>query len=154
MNMSRFAIPKKCKIPKDAYGVWQVPDRGIIIPVYKGTNATAQAIIDTDYAASIEKYGVGMILNDHADSKTDGSGLWNVCDFTPDTVGFMVTKDTTYCYTCVFVCRAYRQNTCYIMDGASVYPHRQGDILCVSCATADASEVYIAEFRQTGEIPT
>lgn len=154
MNMSKFAVPQKCEIPKDAYGVWQVPECGIIIPVYKGNNATAQAIVDTDYAACIEKFGVGMIINDHADSKTDGSGLWNVCDFMPDTAAFMVTERVTTCYSCVFVCKAYRQNTCYMMDGEPVYPHRATDILCVSCATADASEVYIAEFKMTGKIPT
>lgn len=152
MNMSRFAVPRKCEIPEGADGVWQVPELGVIIPVYKGNNATAQAIIDTDYAACIEKFGVGRIINDHAESETNGEGLWNVCDFRPDTVAFFVTKDATYCYSCKFVCRAYRHTHAYIMDGQSIYPRYATDVLCVSCATPDAKEVYLALFAYTGKV--
>lgn len=153
-KLSKFAIPRKCKIPEGAYGVWQVPELDIIIPLYWGNNATAQAIVDTEFAACIEPFGVGKVINDHADSETIGSGLWNVCDFRPDTAAFLVQEKTTTCYTCKFVCRAYRHTHAYIMDGQSIYPRSAIEVLCVSCATPDASEVYIATFKKTGELPT
>ena len=145
--MSIFAIPQKCDIPKNAYGVFQIPELDIIIPIYSGTTATAQDIIDRKYSACIESMRIGYVINDHAESLTKGKGKWCINEVTPDTKAFLVTKDKTISYTCVYVCRAIRQTHAYILDGKEIWPARKGDIFCVSCAEYDASEVYIAEFK-------
>ena len=155
MNLSLFAIPRKCEIPKDAYGVWQVPDLNIMIPVYSATNANAQKIIDNVQSATIRKWGVGRIIEDHLDSiSMNHKGIWNVGEFKPDTAGFLVTQKTTYCYSVKFVCRAIRQNTCYMLDGVPQWPRRSTDIFCISCTDGTAKEVYLAAFKYTGKIPT
>lgn len=41
MNMSKFAIPQKCTIPEGAYGVWQIPELNVVIPVYESNRLTA-----------------------------------------------------------------------------------------------------------------
>lgn len=155
MNMSAFAIPRKCEIPKGAYGVWQVPDLNIMIPVYSATRANAQKIVDDEQSATIRKWGVGRIIEDHLDSVSiNQKGIWNVGEFKPDTAGFLVTEKTTYCYMAKSVCRAIRQNTCFMLDGVPQWPRYTTDIFCVSCTDSTAKEVYLASFKYTGKIPT
>lgn len=154
-NLSRFVIPRKCTIPDGAYGVWQVPELNIMIPLYQGNNATAQKLVDNENSACIQQFGVGKIINDHAESvSTNGKGIWRVNEFLPDTQAFLATKNVTYQYSCKYVCRAYLHTHAYILDGQSIYPRKATDILCCGCATADASEVYIACFKYIGEMPT
>lgn len=153
MNMSEFVIPRKCDIPDGAYGVWQIPDLNIVIPLYKGsTQSKTQEIIDMDNSASIRKFGAGRIIEDHANSKA-GSGKWKIGRVTPDTVAFLVMPDKTERYVCNRVLRAYRHPTCFTCDGVGVYPRSATDILCVCCATNDATEVYIAAFKYKGKMP-
>lgn len=155
MDMAEFAVPRKCEIPKGAYGVWQVPDLDIIIPVYSATNANAQKIIDNEQSATIRKWGVGRIIEYHLDSiGINRKGIWNVGEFKPDTVGFLVTQKTTYRYKAKFSCRAIRQNTCYMLDGVPQWPRYATDIFCISCVDGTAKEIYLAAFKQTGKIPT
>lgn len=154
-NLSQFAIPRKCEIPQGAYGVWQVPELDIMIPLYQGTNANAQKLVDKENCACIQKFGVGRIINDHAESVSMNKvGRWRVGEFVPDTQAFLVTKDVTYQYSCKYVCRAYRHTHAYILDGQSIYPRYATDVLCCGCATADAKEVYIACFKYVGKMPT
>lgn len=102
MNMSAFAIPQKCEIPEGAYGVWQIPELNVIIPLYEGNNATAQKIIDKENSACIEKFGVGRIIEDHADSKSNkDKGSWELWRVHPDDAAFLVTKNGTISYTCI-----------------------------------------------------
>ena len=54
MNMRECVIPKKCTIPKGAYGVWQVHDMDIMIPIYQGNNANAQKLVDKENCACIQ----------------------------------------------------------------------------------------------------
>jgi hypothetical protein len=155
MSVSQFAIPRKCEIPAGAYGVWQVPDLNVMIPVYSATNANAQKIIDDEQSATLRKWGVGRIIEDHLDSiSMNHKGIWNVGEFKPDTVGFLVTAKTTYCYSVKFSCRAIRQNTCFMLDGVPQWPRYSTDIFCVSCTDGTAKEVYLASFKYTGKIPT
>ena len=150
VTLSLFAIPRQCDIPNGAYGVWQIPELDIAIPVYTSGH---QATVDKELSAYLATYGIGYVLNDHADSETMGKGKWCINECKPDTKGFMVKQDgTTYDYTCIWVCRATRLDHAYVLDGDSLYPRRPGDIICASCATADASEVYLALFRLKGEI--
>ena len=153
MNMSEFVIPRKCEIPKGAYGVWQIPELNITIPVYAAQNrAQAQAQVDKDNFASIYKHGVGRVIADHAESKA-GKGIWNVGQFHPDMVGFLVTPKLTYQYTCIQVCRVNVHPTCYTLDGVGIYPKRSTDIMCASCANAKGTENYLAIFKYKGDMP-
>ena len=153
MNMSEFVIPRKCEIPKGAYGVWQIPELNITIPVYAAQNrAQAQAQVDKDNSASIYKHGVGRVIADHAESKA-GKGIWDVGQFRPDMVGFLVTSKVTYRYVCNQVCRVNVHPTCYTLDGVGVYPKRSTDIMCASCANAKGTENYLAIFKYKGDLP-
>ena len=97
------------------------------------------------------KHGVGRVIADHAQSKA-GKGIWDVGQFRPDMVGFLVTPKETYQYTCVQVCRVNVHSTCYTLDGIGVYPRRSTDIMCVSCANAKGTENYLAIFKYKGDL--
>ena len=153
MTVNRFAIPRKCEIPDGAYGVWQIPDLDIVIPLYKGSSpAKTQEIVNKENSASIRSWGCGRIIEDHADSKV-GNGWWQIGNVLPDMLGFLVLPDKTEQYVCNRVLRAKRFNTCFTCDGVGVYPRSATDILCACCATADAMEDYIAAFKYKGTIP-
>lgn len=153
MDMTQLVIPRKCDIPKGAYGVWQIPELDIVIPLYQGVGPKkTQAIVDKANSASIRKFGVGRIIEDHADSKA-GRGLWQIGKVTPDTVGFLVLPNKTERYVCNRVLRVKRYNTCLTCDGVGVYPRSPTDILCACCATADATEDYVAAFKYKGVMP-
>lgn len=153
MNLSLFTVPRKCDIPDGAAGVWQVPELNIMIPVYAAQNRTqAQAQVDKENSASIYKHGVGRVIADHAESKA-GKGIWNVGQFRPDMVGFLVTPKLTYQYTCIQVCRVNVHSTCYTLDGVGIYPKRSTDIMCVSCANPSGTENYLAVFKYKGKMP-
>lgn len=153
MNMSEFVIPRKCEIPDGAFGVWQIPELDIVISVYQAKNQTqAQAQIDKENSASIYKFGVGRVIADHAKSKA-GTGKWDVGQFKPDMVGFLITAKGTSQYVCIQVCRVNVHPTCYTLDGIGVYPKRTTDIMCVSCANTKGTENYLAIFKYKCEMP-
>ena len=153
MTVNKFAIPRKCEIPDGAYGVWQIPDLDIVIPLYKGSGpAKTQEIVNKENIASIRSWGCGRIIEDHAYSQA-GNGQWQIGSVTPDMIGFLVLPDKTEQYVCNRVLRAKRFNTCFTCDGVGVYPRSATDILCACCATADATEDYIAAFKYKGTIP-
>lgn len=153
MTVTQFAIPRKCEIPDGAYGVWQIPDLDIVIPLYKSSGkANAQKIVDLENSASIRPWGCGRIIEDHAYSKA-GNGKWQIRNVLPDMLGFLVLPDKTEQYVCNRVLRAKRFNTCFTCDGVGVYPRSATDILCACCATSDATEVYIAAFKYKCMLP-
>lgn len=154
--MTDFSIPRSVDIPVGAYGVWQIPALDIAIPVYQTSHKTqTQAVVDCETSASIRKWGAGRIIEDHLDSVgLDGKGVWNVSEFKPDTAAFLVTQTVTYCYRSVLVCRCDRQSNCITLDGRPLWPMRQTNIVCVSCADSEGDELYYAEFKLTGSVPT
>ena len=153
MTATQFAIPRKCEIPDGAYGVWQIPDLDIVIPLYKGSSPTkTQEIVDKENSASIRSWGCGRIIEDHAYSKS-GNGKWQIGNVLPDMLGFLVLPDKTEQYVCNRVLRAKRFSTCFTCDGVGVYPRSATDILCVCCAISDATEVYIAAFKYKCILP-
>lgn len=156
MNIRSAAIPRKCEIPDDAYGVFQIPELNVIIPVYKAYGAPAQqAMVDKENAALIMKWGVGHVIADHAGSKSNnGKGIWNIEELRLDDVAFMVQKKETTCYRCNQLLRVYALSNCYKCDGQVIYPKQATDIFCVCCADAKGTENYMAIFKQTGKIPT
>ena len=154
MGANKFAIEKKCEIPEGAYGVFQVPEHNIIIPLYKGNNATGQAIVDREYAADIEYFNGRWIIYDHAESVSiNNKGIWDVSEFKPDTVAFLTTPKETICYSSKCVCRAVRQNTCFQYDGKVIYPKSATDLMTASCCDSTGKEVYLAIFKECSRIP-
>lgn len=153
-NLSAFAIPRKCDIPAGAYGVWQIPDLNIMIPVYQGNNATQQAIVDKDNSALIQKYGAGRVIVDHAGSKSSNSkGSWQMQNVKPDDVAFLVKSDGTDQYTCFMVCKVDVLTSCYMLYGQVLYPRKSTDILCLCCADPKGKTNYCAAFRYVGKMP-
>ena len=153
MNLSDCVIPRKVEIPDGAYGVWQIPELDIVIPLYKGVGqAKTQAIVDKANSASIRQFGAGRVIEDHAESKA-GQGRWQIGRVTPDMVGFLILPDKTEQYICNRVLRAYRHSSCYTCDGVGIYPRSATDILCICCAKDDATEVYIAAFKYKCKMP-
>lgn len=153
MDMSEFVIPRQCEIPEGAYGVWQIPELNIVIPVYEAKNLKqAQAQIDEKNSASIYKFGVGRTIADHAKSKA-GTGKWDVGKFRPDMLGFLVTAKGTSEYVCNQVCRVKVHTGGYTLDGLGVYPKLYTDIMCASCANKQGTENYLAMFKYKCELP-
>ena len=155
MGASRFAIPRKCEIPPGACGVWQIPDLNIVIPLYKpkvNTPKEAQTIIDAPDSATYRNFGAGKIIEDHAGSQA-GRGNWHIGEVLPDMLGFLVREDRTERYVCNRIARAIRHDTCFTVDNIGFWPRSATDILCVSCATKDGSEVYVAAFKYGGRMP-
>lgn len=154
MDLAAFAIPRKCTIPEGAYGMLQIPEHNIMIPLYQGNQATAQKIVDAENSASIHRFGAGKVIADHALSKSDyAKGIWDVGEFHPDDVAFIVREKETLQYNCIFVARVYVNRSSYICNGASVYP-KQADIMMVSCVNAKGTENYLAYFKYAGKLPT
>lgn len=152
MNMSQFAIPRKCDIPINAYAVWQIPELDIVIPLYQAKNKVeAQNQVDEKNSASIYKFGVGRTIADHANSKA-GTGKWDVGQFKPDMLGFMIFENGKIDkYICNQVCRVKVCSGGYTLDGMGVYPKKVTDIMCVSCANSKGTENYLAIFKYVGE---
>lgn len=154
MNMRECVIPKKCTIPKGAYGVLQLPLYDIMIPLYEGNAATAQKIVDAENSASIHRFGAGRVIADHALSKSImDKGIWDVGEFHPDDVAFIVRPNVTEQYKCLYVARVYVNRSSYTQNGISFYP-KQGDIMCVSCVDSKGKENYLAYFKYAGKLPT
>ena len=155
MNMGQFVIPRHCEIPEGAYGVWQIPELEITIPVYipkHNTYTEGLAIVDADNSATYRICGVGHIIEDHANSQA-GRGTWQIGKVHPDTLGFLITAQKTEKYVCNRVVRAQRHTNCFTVDGVGFWPRSATDILCMGCATEDAKEVYIAAFKFKGVMP-
>ena len=154
MGVSRFAIPQKCKVPVGAYAVWQIPDLDITIPLYQGVGRLdSQRKVDEENSASIFRFGIGRVIADHAESKA-GKGVWNVGDFKPDMLGFMVMPSgETLKYECNQVCHVMVHTTCYTLDGIGVYPRSSTDVMCVSCVNPQGTENYLAVFKYKGKMP-
>lgn len=154
MDLAAFAIPRKCTIPEGAYGMLQIPEHNIMIPLYEGNNATVQKIVDAENSASIHRFAAGKVIADHAESKSEfAKGRWRIGNFHPDDIAFIVREKETLQYKCIFVAHVYVNRSSYICNGASVYP-KQADIMMVSCANSTGTENYLAYFKYAGKLPT
>ena len=106
MNPSIFAIPQKVEIPAGAYGGWQLPELGVSIPVYRAFGYAAQKVVDTQNAALLQNFGVGKLIADHAESKSnDGRGSWDLWKCHPDDSAFFILPNETQQYRCISVSR-------------------------------------------------
>ena len=154
MDLAKFAVPQKCDIPEGAYGMLQIPNRDIIMPLYEGNKATAQAIVDAPNSASIHRYYAGQVIADHALSTSEyAKGKWNVLRFRPDDIAFIVREKETIQYNCLYVAHVFVVSSHYMCDGRALYP-KQADIMMVSCANSTGTENYLAYFKYAGKLPT
>lgn len=154
MNPSVFAIPRTAEVPIGAYGVWQLPELNVSIPVYKANSYTVQKIVDTENAASIQNFGVGKLIADHAESKSNaGKGSWDIWKCRPDDTAFMIMPNETLQYRCLYVARVRVLRHGYQLDGAGVYLRLPTDIACVGCVDPEGAENYMAVFKLIGKMP-
>ena len=144
-----FPAEAKTKIPKGAYGVWEVSSIGTSTPLYKGNISTKadQKIVDNERSACWRTYGKGHAIFDHADSIV-GGGVWNVERMMVGGLGILTTAKTKEYYLCTQI--SLCTQTKYVMRyNGAVYPCKKGDIICVSCALDDG-EVYVAYYKRIG----
>ena len=152
-DLSAFAIPQKCTVPKGAYGVWQIPELGVSVPVYYMNGTAGQKIVDRENAALIQKYGTGYVIADHAGSKSNkGQGVWDIDDVRLNNAAFLIRSGATYQYKCVQLMIVDVLSNCYKFDGQVVYPHNQNEIMCVGCADKTGKKNYMAVFKKIGTV--
>lgn len=137
--------------PSELMGYWEIPDLGTISPLYRQDLdlRNSQQIVDRANSALYADYGIGHMICDHANSFV-GGGNWNINQVKLDSRAYLVLPDRTEEYVCYLVCRADYGELSYTIGRKSILPICETDIACVCCATADASEVYIAMFRLKG----
>ena len=136
--------------PKGAYGLWESPTIGTKSWLFQSpvnTLAQNQKVVDRENAALWWPYGKGHAVCDHADSELPG-GLWRVQDFSVDDNAVLTLPNgTKKYYTCLGVLRCKRRPKDYAWNNAPFAPLKRDDVVCISCATNDGSEVYAAYFQ-------
>lgn len=136
--------------PKGAYGLWESPTIGTKSWLFQSpvnTLAQNQKVVDRENCALWWPYGKGHGVIDHADSEVIG-GLWRVQDISvDDNATLKLPNGTTKYYTCLGVLRCKREKNGYNWNGKPFAPLRKEDVACISCATADGNEVYVAYFK-------
>lgn len=155
-NMRSFAVPQTCEVPKGAYGIWQIPEQNVLIPLYKAPrNAIGQKVIDAENSAAFEPYGCANMIIDHADSiSNDGKGIWQIGELHPDSMAFLtLANGKTKSYKCALVAHVSVKGSAYLLDGMAMYPNKATDIVCVCCVGSNSNENYWALFKYKGEMP-
>lgn len=151
-SLYRFFIPINTDIPDESIGVWQIPELEIAMPLYQQRNTTAQEVVDREYCALVEPFGIGTLIIDHAGSESIKDGKWNIGLVHPDTVAFWVTDEETTSYKCTAVYRATDMGVGYRYEGEYVHPKSATDILCCCCVDGSQDESYLAVFKRAGKI--
>lgn len=153
-QMYGYEMPIKCTIPDGAYGVWQIPEIDVSVPVYQTSSGQAQPIVDRENSAAIYRFYIGREIADHAESvSNNGRGVWRLNEVHVDGAAFLITGEKTEYYRCYMIVRANVNRNSYTAGHFSIYPRSQTDIMCAGCATEDATENYIALYRYIGAIP-
>lgn len=149
---SLFVIPRPCEIPKGAYGIWQIPEFDIAMPLYQRNGKSIQQVIDDEHSALIMPFGAGSIILDHADSEGEDRGYWQIGMVHPDTLACLIRLDGTLKYQCSSVYRVICNGSGYMHEGKFLQPKLTTDIFCNCCATKDAKENYLAWFKYKGKM--
>ena len=140
-------IPHDVDIPEGAYGIFQCPALGTDSPLYK-TEAGSQRVVDDENSANIIHFGQGYAILDHVGSEVDG-GIWNVNEMTVGGSAFLIKADKIMRYECTTIMKCYSDGFKFIsdFDSRNVKPREKNDLICVSCAVPDGSEVYVAYYK-------
>lgn len=135
------------EIPDGAYGLWECPELGTYTPLYF-SDKKAQRIVDQRNSAVIRIYDDGLRISDHADSLLLG-GRWNVNNMKVGGSAFLHKADGTQEYTCIAIllCDETHEKL-YKFQGMDVHT-AANDLICVSCANDDGSQVYVAYYVLT-----
>jgi hypothetical protein len=138
------------KFPKGSCGLWESPTIGTKSWLYRSpanTLAQNQKVVDRENCALWWPYGKGHAVIDHADSEVPG-GLWRVQDMCVDDNAVLnLPNGIKKYYTCMGMLRCRRERGGYTWNGKSFSPLTKDDVVCISCATTDGSEVYVAYFK-------
>ena len=138
------------KLPSGCVGLWETPTIGTKSYLYKSpanTMAQNQKVVDRENCALWWPYGKGHAVCDHADSVLPG-GLWRVQDITVEDNATLTLPDgTRKYYTCMGLLRCRRRPRDYAWNNAPFAPLAKEDVVCISCANASGSEVYVAYFK-------
>lgn len=133
------------EIPDGAYGVWECKELGTYTPLYWADHK-AQHIVDAKNSAVIRIYDEGYRISDHADSLLLG-GRWNVNNMKVGGSAFLHRTDGTQEYICIAILLCDEtQEEFYQFQGIDVRT-AANDVICVSCAVADGSRVYVAYYK-------
>ena len=138
------------KLPSGCVGIWDAPTIGTRSYLYKSSSNTLaqnQKVVDRENAALWWPYGKGHAVVDHAESELPG-GIWRVQDITiEDNATLTLPNGTRKYYTCVGLLRCRRRPKDYAWNNAPFAPLAKEDVVCISCANASGSEVYVAYFK-------
>lgn len=138
------------KFPNGSVGLWECPSIGTKSWLYQSSSNTLtqnQKVVDRENCALWWPYGKGHGVIDHADSVVPG-GRWRVQDISVDDNAVLTLPDgTKKYYTCMGMLRCKRGKRGYTWNGGNFAPLETDDVVCVSCATNDGSEVYSAYFK-------
>lgn len=152
MDMPKFYAPKPCNIPKDAVGVWQIPDLDIIIPVYNVNASTNQKVIDAENSAAMIRWCSAYDIGDHCGSlSSNGKGKWRMDNIKPGMVAFFVKPTGTTRHSCVLTALAEVKSWGYVVNGQMLTPHSSKDILNSCCVGSDSSRNYVSLFKLDGK---
>lgn len=151
ISLKGMEMPQPVEIPDGAYGIFQVPDLNVSLPVFFAYG-TGQEIVDAENSGVIRDFGAGRLIGDHAGSEI-GGGVWRVEKMNLDCSAFLITEQGTERYQCYMMVRCYCTGYAYVLDGQALFPHHATDIICASCANYDGSEVYLAFFKLVGRLP-
>lgn len=149
LSISFSTMPTaKPKIPKGAYGVWQVASIKTTSPLYKSEYNDSkhnQKVVDKENGALWWAYSKGHAIVDHAYSEV-GDGVWCVNEMHVGDIGTLTTSKTTTYYECTAIWKATQTRYVYKYDGTTISV-KKGDIICVCCADEDGYN-YVAYFRR------
>lgn len=143
------------KFPKGSCGLWESPTIGTKSWLFRSpanTLAQNQKVVDRENCALWWPYGKGYAVIDHSDSEV-GGGLWRVQDISVDDNAVLTLPNgTKKYYTCVGMLRCRREKGGYTWNGKIFAPLEKEDVACISCATRDGNEVYVAYFKHNFSI--
>ena len=149
-DTDKKSVVTDLKLPSGCVGVWESPSIGTKSYLYKSASNTFtqnQKVVDRENAALWWPYGKGHAVIDHADSEVPG-GLWRVQDMSvDDTAMLTLPNGNKKYYTCMGVLRCKRRKNDYAWNNAAFAPLTREDVVCISCAAEDGSEVYVAYYK-------
>lgn len=137
-------------IPKDAIGVWHIPSQTLFMPLYaphKGKSV--QSIVDDKCSAAYQKWGVGHVIVDHANSK-HGAARWRVNELKLNDKAYLFLPDEIRRYVCTALYRV-KVGSSYKHGNIAIWPQSSADILCACCTEEGPKENYMAYFRYDGK---
>ena len=138
-------------IPDGAVGVWHIPSQTLFMPLYAPKpGKSVQSIVDDKYSAAYQKWGVGLVIVDHAESK-HGARRWRVNEINLNDKAYLFLPDEIRRYVCTALYRVKVCGSYYAHGNVKIWPQTSADILCACCTEEGPRENYMAYFRFDGK---